>query len=122
MFITNLFDLRFLHYFYPDTSEFNVGTGLGMPGCSYATAICCIRPSLQEAQFTGGTESYHLGPSNWYSCFWSSARINNYALCNFSNSTSAHAQYGGLAAKYLPARVNAVENPDQKQEYLLEGP
>ena len=30
-----------LHYFYPGTSEFNVGTGPGMPGCSYmyATAV-----------------------------------------------------------------------------------
>ena len=37
-----------------------------------------------------------LGPSKWYSCFWSSARINNYALRNFSNSTSAHAQYDGF--------------------------
>ena len=37
MFITNLFDLRFLYYFYLGTSEFNVGTGPGMPGCSYAT-------------------------------------------------------------------------------------
>ena len=34
MFITNL---RFLHYFYPGTSEFNVGTGPGMHGCSYTT-------------------------------------------------------------------------------------
>ena len=32
-----IFDRNFLHYFYPGTSEFNVGTGPGMPGCSYAT-------------------------------------------------------------------------------------
>ena len=38
-----------------------------------------------------------LGPSNWYSCFWSSAHINNYVLHNFSNLTSAHAHYGGFA-------------------------
>ena len=28
---------RFLHYFYAGTSNFNVGTGPGMPGCSYTT-------------------------------------------------------------------------------------
>ena len=42
MFITNLFDLRFLHYFYPGTSEFNVDTGPGMPGCSYATVMISL--------------------------------------------------------------------------------
>ena len=30
-------NLSFHHYFYPGTSEFYVGTGLGMPRCSYAT-------------------------------------------------------------------------------------
>ena len=33
-----IFDRNFLHYFYTGTSELNVGTGPGMPGCSYATA------------------------------------------------------------------------------------
>ena len=33
------------------------------------------------------------GPSKWYSCFRSSARINNYTLRNFSNLTSVHVQY-----------------------------
>ena len=47
MFITNVFDLRFLHNFYPGTSKFNVGTGPGMPGCSYATAVCEIRFNSQ---------------------------------------------------------------------------
>ena len=32
-----------------------------------------------------GKDVLGLGPSNWYSCFWSSARINNYDLRNFSN-------------------------------------
>ena len=36
-----IFDHNFLHYFYLGTSEFNVGTGPGMPGCSYATAWLC---------------------------------------------------------------------------------
>ena len=27
----------YIHYFYPGTSEFYVGTGPGMPRCSYAT-------------------------------------------------------------------------------------
>ena len=31
-----IFDLSFSHYFYLDASEFYVGTGPGMPGCSYA--------------------------------------------------------------------------------------
>jgi len=42
-----VFDLGFPHYFYPGTSEFSVGTGPGMPGCSYATeslysSIICL--------------------------------------------------------------------------------
>ena len=31
-------DLSFPHYFHAGTSELFVGTGLGMPGCTYATA------------------------------------------------------------------------------------
>ena len=33
-----IFDRSFPHYFYLGASEFYVGTGPGMPGCSYATA------------------------------------------------------------------------------------
>ena len=32
-----IFDLSFLHYFHLHTNKCYVGTGLGMPGCSYAT-------------------------------------------------------------------------------------
>ena len=32
--------LSFPHYFYLGTREFYVGTGPGMPGCSYATDCC----------------------------------------------------------------------------------
>ena len=34
-----IFERNFLHYFYPGTSEFKMGTGPGMPGCSYATSL-----------------------------------------------------------------------------------
>ena len=58
------------------------------------------------------TLCHTLGPSNWYSCFWSSTRINNYALCNFSNSTSAHVQYGGFAVscKSVASIAISLEN------------
>ena len=38
MFITDLF-CHFLHYFYLGTSKFTVGTGSGMPGCSYTPLV-----------------------------------------------------------------------------------
>ena len=36
-------DSSFPHYFYPGTSEFYMGTGPGMPGCSYTTATLDLK-------------------------------------------------------------------------------
>ena len=49
-----------------------------------------------------------LGPSNWYSCFWFSAHINNYALRNLSNSTSPHAQYVGFGVSCKLIAISLV--------------
>ena len=43
MLMTDYVDLSFLHYFYLGTSKFYVGTGPGMPECSYTTARLVIR-------------------------------------------------------------------------------
>ena len=46
-------------------------------------------------------------------CFWSSAHINNYALCNFSNSTSAHAQYDGFAVSCKSIAISLIINQNR---------
>ena len=41
-------------------------------------------------------------------CFWSSAHINNYALYNFSNWTSAHAQYDGFTVSCKSIAISLI--------------
>ena len=49
--------------FYPGTSEFNVGTGPGMPGCSYATALHAVNGALSLSSTPSSLPSLPFTPS-----------------------------------------------------------
>ena len=59
-------DNSFPHYFYAGTSEFYVGTGPGMPGCSYTTATLDLKnhetmPALSNLMPTPLSEKLRRG-------------------------------------------------------------
>ena len=69
-----IFDHNFLHYFYLGTSKFNVGTGLGMPGYSYATDTHAHFPSTYMGKILGTRiatyqrQNYHFFWQLQHSC------------------------------------------------------